>query len=235
MTDDASKLEKSTKATLLHLTCGLTFVSGFVVHPLHETTSMDIKIRRNRIFTRFFTMKLLSLALLPLATYGWAPLFSLNVGDSFPAKALSKWGLKGKTSVVYFFGADDAPSCKKQSALFDTTFPDFQKAGAKVVGVRNDAGDKGVEVSQTLVVDEDDEIRNEIGIPKDFFVLGGRETYVLNKKGEVELVFNNQFNVDKHVELSLDKVEELKGSGGGGGGGGFKLPDVSGLLAGIGK
>ena len=55
----------------------------------------------------------------------------------------------------------------------------------QVVGVRNDAGDKGAEVSQTLVVDEDDEIRNEIGIPKDFFVLGGRETYVLNKKGEV--------------------------------------------------
>ena len=64
--------------------------------------------------------------------------------------------------MVYFFGADDAPSCKKQSALFDESFADFQKAGAKVVGVRNDAGDKGAVVSQTLVIDEDDEIRNEV-------------------------------------------------------------------------
>ena len=135
--------------------------------------------------------------------------------------------------MVYFFGADDAPSCKKQSALFDESFDEFQKAGAKVVGVRNDAGDKGAALSQTLVVDEDDDIRNEIGIPKDFFVLGGRETYVLNKKGEVELVFNNQFNVDKHVELALEKAEELKGQGGGGGG--FALPDFSEFLAGVGK
>ena len=32
---------------------------------------------------------------------------------------------------------------------------------------------------------QDDEIRNEIGIPKDLFVLGGRETYVVDKDGTV--------------------------------------------------
>lgn len=105
---------------------------------------------------------------------------------------------------------------------------------SQVVGVRNEAGAKGADVSQNLVVDEDDEIRNEIGIPKDFFVLGGRETYVLNKSGQVEFKFNNQFDVQKHVDMSLDKVEELKASSSGGGGG-FELPDFSGLLAGIGK
>ena len=90
-----------------------------------------------------------------------------------------------------------------------------------MVGVRNDKGAKGADVEQKLVIDEGDEVRNELGIKKDFFVLGGRETYVLNGQGEVELVFNDQFKVDKHVSLALDKATELKGAAKGGGGSPF--------------
>ena len=114
--------------------------------------------------------------------------------------------------MVYFFGADDAPSCSKQNSAFDSALPDFKSRGFSVVGVRNAAGAKGSDVSQRLVVDDDDELRNEIGIPKDFFLLGGRETYVLNAKGEVEMVFNSQFEPEKHVERSLAMAEEMKGS-----------------------
>jgi peroxiredoxin Q/BCP len=121
--------------------------------------------------------------------------------------------LSGKTSVVYFYGADDAPSCKKENSLFDEQAAEFKTVGATVVGVRNEAGAKGADVSQSLVVDEDDAIRNQIGISKDLFgLLGGRETYVLNKKGEVELVFNSQFKPEDHVAKTLSKVQEMKQS-----------------------
>jgi peroxiredoxin Q/BCP len=121
--------------------------------------------------------------------------------------------LSGKTSVVYFYGADDAPSCKKENSLFDEKVAEFKAAGATVVGVRNEAGAKGADVSQSLVVDEDDAIRNKISISKDLFgLLGGRETYVLNKKGEVEFVFNNQFKPEDHVTKTLSKVQEMKES-----------------------
>ena len=90
---------------------------------------------------------------------------------------MKKLGVSGKKSVVYFYGADDAPSCKKQNAAFDEQFASFKKAGAIVVGVRNEKGAKGADVAQKLIVDEGDAIRKEIGIKKDLGLLGGRETY----------------------------------------------------------
>eukprot|EP00549_Striatella_unipunctata_P023918 CAMPEP_0118695330 /NCGR_PEP_ID=MMETSP0800-20121206/13114_1 /TAXON_ID=210618 ORGANISM="Striatella unipunctata, Strain CCMP2910" /NCGR_SAMPLE_ID=MMETSP0800 /ASSEMBLY_ACC=CAM_ASM_000638 /LENGTH=144 /DNA_ID=CAMNT_0006594085 /DNA_START=161 /DNA_END=595 /DNA_ORIENTATION=- len=135
----------------------------------------------------------------------------LEVGDSFPTTALKTWGVSGKNAVIYFYGADDAPSCKKQNSAFDSKFDDFKSAGVAVVGVRNGPGAKGVEVSQKLVVDEEDAVRNEIGIEKDFFgFLGGRETYVVNSKGVVEFVFNSQFAPEDHVEKSLEYASTMK-------------------------
>merc|ERR1712113_796474 len=85
-------------------------------------------------------------------------------------------------------------------------------AGVKVIGVRNEAGVKDyADVSQTLVIDEDDEIRNEIGIAKDLFgLLGGRETYVVEKDGTVGFVFNSQFKPEEHVSKSLEYAESNK-------------------------
>lgn len=151
----------------------------------------------------------------------------LQVGDSFPTGSLKQIGASGKKSVIYFYGADDAPSCKKQNSGFAAQLSEFQLAGAAVIGVRNGAGVKGDndEITQSLVVDEDDEIRNEIGIAKDLFgLLGGRETYVVEKDGTVGFVFNSQFKPEDHVSKSLEYVESTQVVSGGSGGG-FKLPD----------
>ena len=80
-----------------------------------------------------------------------------------------------------------------------------------VVGVRNAAGVKeGTDASFSLVVDEDDSIREEIGIEKDLFgLLGGRETYVLDASGTVVSVHNNQFDPQSHVKVALEAVESL--------------------------
>ena len=83
-------------------------------------------------------------------------------------------------------GADEAPSCTKQAEGFDAASNEF--GGVTVVGIRNDKGVKdgfADKYAQQFYVDVDDEIRNEIGIPKDLFVLGGRETYVVDKDGTV--------------------------------------------------
>ena len=109
----------------------------------------------------------------------------LAVGDKFPTKAAKAWGVSGKKAVVYFYGADGAPSCTKQAKAFDAASLD-----ATVVGVRSDEGVKdgfsdeysGVK----FVVDEGNEVREEVGIAKDLFgFLPGRETYVLDKSGEL--------------------------------------------------
>ena len=131
-------------------------------------------------------------------------------------------------------GADEAPSCTKQAEGFDAASNEF--GGVTVVGIRNDKGVKdgfADKYAQQFYVDvarrprpirtpstrrhraQDDEIRNEIGIPKDLFVLGGRETYVVDKDGTVLMVFNGQLNPEKHVEAAASAVAELPKGGGG--------------------
>ena len=83
----------------------------------------------------------------------------------------------------------------------------------QVVGIRNDAGVKdgfADEYAQSFYVDAGDEIRKEIEIPGDLFgLLGGRETYVVDKDGTVCMVFNGQLNPEKHVEAAREAVAGL--------------------------
>ena len=37
-------------------------------------------------------------------------------------------------SVIFFYGADDAPSCSKQIMAMDQVLPEFESMGVKVVG-----------------------------------------------------------------------------------------------------
>ena len=156
------------------------------------------------------SMLLALAALSSAAALRAAPSMSISVGEKFPAASLSKLGCSGQNAVVYFYGADEAPSCTKQAQGFSDSIGDF--AGVKVVGVRNDAGVKdGFEgkYAQSFYVDVGDEIRNEIGIPKDLFVLGGRETYVVDASGTVVGVHNNQFDPASHVTTALAAAETI--------------------------
>ena len=156
----------------------------------------------------------------------------LAVGDKFPASALSTCGVSGKKAVVFFYGADNAPSCSKQISAFSAAADEFKDSGVAVVGVRNTAGVKDdTESSVTLVVDEGDAAREAIGIEKDLFgLLGGRETYVLDGSGTVVAVHNNQFDPESHVKVALAAVDELPGSPVD-----ELLAQIKGALAGIGQ
>jgi hypothetical protein len=50
-------------------------------------------------------------------------------GETFPADAAQKLGVKGKNAVVYFYGADGSPSCTKEAAAFDARMADFKGLG----------------------------------------------------------------------------------------------------------
>ncbi|KAJ6435227.1 hypothetical protein OIU84_000433 [Salix udensis] len=50
--------------------------------------------------------------------------------------SLSKF--KGKPVVVYFYPADESPSCTKQACAFRDSYEKFKKAGAEVIGISGD-------------------------------------------------------------------------------------------------
>ena len=87
-----------------------------------------------------------------------------------------------------------------------------------------------------LVVDEDDELRNELEIPKDFIFLGGRQSYVVDASGTITCVHNNQFDTDSHVTTTLEAAAELPAGGSSPFDGielpKFELPDFSSFFGG---
>uniref|UniRef100_A0A6N2LE00 Peroxiredoxin Q, chloroplastic n=1 Tax=Salix viminalis TaxID=40686 RepID=A0A6N2LE00_SALVM len=128
--------------------------------------------------------------------------------------SLSKF--KGKPVVVYFYPADESPSCTKQACAFRDSYEKFKKAGAEVIGISGDdpsshkAFAKKNRLPFTLLSDEGNKIRNDWGVPADLFgTLPGRQTYVLDKKGMVQLIYNNQFQPEKHIDETLKLLQSL--------------------------
>jgi len=160
----------------------------------------------------------------------------LALGETFPADAAAKLGVKGKDAVVYFYGADGSPSCTKEAVAFDAANAEFKALKFEVVGVRSDKESKGEfaqRYSQRFVSDVDNSVRKQLGIKADLFgALAGRETYVIDKSGTVKLVFNSQFKPEEHVAKALE-VAQLAASANKSGRQGsffanFRLPSLGG-------
>ncbi|KAJ8532085.1 hypothetical protein K7X08_012008 [Anisodus acutangulus] len=141
------------------------------------------------------------------------PPFTLKDQDG---KNVSLSKFKGKPVVVYFYPADETPGCTKQACAFRDSYEKFKKAGAEVVGISGDdpashtAFAKKYRLPFTLLCDEGNKVRKEWGIPGDLFgTLPGRQTYVLDKNGVVQLIYNNQFQPEKHIDETLKLLQSL--------------------------
>ncbi|XP_060187976.1 peroxiredoxin Q, chloroplastic-like isoform X2 [Lycium barbarum] len=111
------------------------------------------------------------------------PPFTLKDQDG---KNVSLSKFKGKPVVVYFYPADETPGCTKQAFA------------------------KKYKLPFTLLCDEGNKVRKEWGIPGDLFgTLPGRQTYVLDKNGVVQLIYNNQFQPEKHIDETLKLLQSL--------------------------
>ncbi|RYR11332.1 hypothetical protein HN51_064451 [Arachis hypogaea] len=139
------------------------------------------------------------------------PPFTLKDQDG---KTVSLSKFKGKPVVVYFYPADETPGCTKQACAFRDSYEKFKKAGAEVVGISGDdpsshkAFATKYRLPFTLLSDEGNKVRKQWGVPGDFFgALPGRETYVLDKNGVVQLVYNNQFQPEKHIDETLKLLQ----------------------------
>lgn len=58
-----------------------------------------------------------------------------------------------------------------------------------------------------LLSDEGDEVRRLFQVKSDFFVLPGRETFVIDEKGFIVYQFNNQFQPGLHIVNALDVLQ----------------------------
>ncbi|MDC0713863.1 peroxiredoxin [Stigmatella sp. ncwal1] len=152
---------------------------------------------------------------------------SIKVGDKAPGFTLPKQdgtsvslsGLLQKSAVVlYFYPKDDTPGCTQEACSFRDSYEAFKDAGAEVVGISSQSADSHKAFASkhrlpfTLVSDEGGKVRKQYGVPSTLGLIPGRVTYVIDRNGTVQHVFNSQLNAARHVTEALGIIQKLHGA-----------------------
>lgn len=146
-----------------------------------------------------------------------APDFTLTDQDGNPV-TLSK--LKGTPVVLYFYPKDDTPGCTKEACAFRDARMDYEKAGARVLGLSPDtvtSHDKfrrKYELPFTLLADPEKTVCEQYGVWQEKNMYGKksmgvvRSTFVIDRQGIVRKVFP-RVKVDGHSDAVLNAINSL--------------------------
>ena len=145
---------------------------------------------------------------------------ALRVGDKIPDFAAidtngdlfdSTKIIGKKPVVIYFYPKDDTPVCTAQACSFRDQYEDFKNLGAEVIGISGDSLKSHVAFANKhqlpfiLLSDFDNKIRKSFGVPNDYFgLVPGRSTYVANKNGTIQLIFDStsgKIHIKKALEI----------------------------------
>jgi len=151
------------------------------------------------------------------------PMKKIEVGDKVPSFTLNDENgnlftvnsTVGKPMVIYFYPKDDTPGCIKEACKFRDEFEKFKDLDVTVIGISADnvASHKKFKEKYNLpfilLADINNEVRKLFGVSKSMIFLPGRVTYVIDKKGIVQYIFNSQFKVEKHIENALKKLRGI--------------------------
>jgi peroxiredoxin Q/BCP len=152
---------------------------------------------------------------------------ALKVGDhapdfSLPAssgKTVSLADFRGKKTVVlYFYPKDETPGCTAEACDFRDNHDSFLKAGAEVLGVSADSvasHDKFAEHHKlpfTLLSDGGGAARKAYDVKATLGILPGRVTFVIDRDGVIQYVFDSKLRFGAHVTNALDIVRKLEGA-----------------------
>jgi peroxiredoxin Q/BCP len=121
----------------------------------------------------------------------------------------------GKPLVIYFYPKDDTPGCTIQACTFRDKYEDFKALGAEVIGISSDSLKSHQKFASRyklpfiLLSDFDKKIRIQFGVPNDFLgLIPGRATYVIDKKGVVQLIFDST-SAKIHIEKALEILKTI--------------------------
>jgi peroxiredoxin Q/BCP len=143
---------------------------------------------------------------------------ALQVGDSIPfftsvdtnGKPFESRDYMGQSLVIYFYPKDETRVCTEQACSFRDHYEDFKALGAEVIGISSDSVQSHQEFAThhqlpfILLSDSDKKLRKLFGVPNDLLgLIPGRVTYVVDKKGIIQLVFNSMSG-KIHIEKALE-------------------------------
>jgi peroxiredoxin Q/BCP len=129
--------------------------------------------------------------------------------------------LRGSPVVVYFYPKDDTPGCTRQACGFRDAYAEYEKAGAKILGISPDDGESHTKFIQkfelpfTLLADVDKKVCLAYDVWKEKNMYGKksmgivRTTFVIDPDGIVTKIFP-RVKVDGHSDKVLEAVLKVK-------------------------
>ncbi len=127
---------------------------------------------------------------------------------------------KGTPVVLYFYPKDDTSGCTKEAIAFTEALPDFQAAGAKIVGISPDSPakhDKFVakhDLKVILGADEDKRVCEAYGVWVEKSMYGRkymgveRSTFLIDAEGKIAQAWR-KVKVPGHADKVLEAVKAL--------------------------
>lgn len=119
-----------------------------------------------------------------------------------------------KPLVLFFYPKDYTPGCTKQVCSFRDHYEDFQELGAEVVGISSDSEKQHSRFSKSynlpfrLLSDKDNRVRKLFEVEGSLFnLLPGRETFVINSSGIIQMSFNSM-DPGGHIKKALKALKE---------------------------
>lgn len=152
----------------------------------------------------------------------------LAVGDVAPqfdlprdgGGSLSLSAVRGKPVVLYFYPQDDTTSCTNEAIGFSQLMPEFEKAGAVVIGLSRDSVKKHdkfkakYDLTVDLVADEERKVIEAYHLWVEKMMYGRkymgveRATFLIGGDGRIARIWR-QVRVKGHAEEVLETVRAL--------------------------
>ncbi|MEK1850591.1 MAG: peroxiredoxin [Phyllobacterium sp.] len=153
---------------------------------------------------------------------------ALNIGSNAPDFTLPRdgggtitlSGLRGNPVILYFYPKDDTSGCTQEAIEFSGLRPQFEKLGAKVIGMSPDPVKKHDkfktkhDLKVDLVADEDKAIIESYGLWVEKSMYGRkymgveRTTFLIDSDGKIAKIWN-KVKVPGHAAEVLEAAKAL--------------------------
>ena len=137
--------------------------------------------------------------------------FTLSDQHAIPSRS----AFPGKRCRVFVYPAAFSAGCTAEACAFRDSHEVFKEAGAEVIGISMDSVEKQnsfakrFNLTYTLLAD-DGTVWKAFGVSNRLGgLLRGRVTYVIDKQGVVQHLFNSQVKVLKHVNEALETLKNM--------------------------
>lgn len=154
---------------------------------------------------------------------------NIMVGQDAPQFQAAAYGLQasirlkdlqGKIVVLYFYPKDDTPGCTTEGQEFTALYPEFQAAGAEILGVSRDSLASHEKFACKyhfpfpLLADTDEKLCQTFGVLKEKNMYGKtsigveRSTFIIDRQGKIAYV-ERKVKAAGQAAAMLDLVKKL--------------------------